>query len=389
MVLADLGADVIKVESAGNGDPYRSFRGGFYSPHFQAYNRNKRALSLDLKTRADREVFQALVRTADVYIQNFRPAVAARLGAGFEDLSQENPRLVYCCISGFGASGPYVERPSYDSVTQALSGFLGVAIDPGAPRLLGPALADSITGLYAALGIMAALVERSTTGRGQLLEISMLEAMMHFSIEPFTSYFALGEDPTGLDRPRLAQAFIVRCADDRLIAIHLSSVEKFWSNLLDAVDDVALKSDPRFLARQGRIEHYPDLLEVLNGIFGRRKRSDWLRHLAQFDLPFAPVNSISEAANDPQASHLQMTVPVHNPLEGAPQALRAAFTMNGQRDEFVEAAPLIDQHGPEIRRALEQRLDSWPVARSRFGERALPLEPCADRDAQGDTRPKG
>lgn len=361
MMLADLGADVIKLESPGTGDPYRSFRGGYYSAHFQAYNRNKRAMSLDLKAQDDRELFHTLIRLADVYIQNFRPGAAGRMGADYETLKAINPRLVYCSISGFGPSGPYVARPSYDSVTQALSGFLGVAIDPLSPRLLGPALADAITGLYAAMGALAALVERGHTGQGRLLEVSMLEAMMHFSIEPFTGYFALGDTPNALDRPRLAQAFIVRAKDDRLLGLHLSSIEKFWTNLVEALDDDALRADPRFAVRQDRIDNYLDLSQALNAIFARRDRADWLERLAGFDLPFAPVNTIAEAVEDEQARHMQMVVPVTERTEGAKETIRSAFTVDGVRDQLVNAAPLLDEHGPRIRAALTRDAAAWPA----------------------------
>ncbi|WP_375428866.1 CaiB/BaiF CoA transferase family protein [uncultured Sphingomonas sp.] len=362
MMLADLGADVIKLESPGGGDPYRSFRGGYYSAHFQAYNRNKRALSLDLKTDADREVLYDLVGSADVYIQNFRPGAADRMGVGPDALRPRNPGLVYCSISGFGQSGPYAARPSYDSVTQALSGFLGVAIDPEAPRLLGPAMADAITGLYAAMGIMGALIERGRTGRGRLLEVSMLEAMMHFAVEPFTGYFALGEVPTALDRPRLAQAFIVRTRNNRLIGLHLSSIEKFWTNLLEAIEAPDLAADDRFATRQGRIDHYPALLAALNAVFSDRDRAAWLVRLEQFDVPFAPVNTVDEAAMDPQAAHLGMVVPVEERLEGARQAIRAAFSYDGVRDASVLAAPQLNQHGETIRAALRDDPDCWPFA---------------------------
>ncbi len=173
MMLADLGADVIKVESP-EGDPYRAYQGGQYSPHFQAYNRNKRSLALDMKRAEDCELFATLIGQADVYIQNFRPGTATRLGAGPERLLELNPQLVYCSISGFGADGPYAERPSYDSVAQALSGFLSVTVDYRRPQFLGPALADAITGLYASQGILAALVQRGRRGHGCHLEISML-----------------------------------------------------------------------------------------------------------------------------------------------------------------------------------------------------------------------
>ena len=143
---------------------------------------------------------------------------------------------MYCSISGFGSSGPYSDRPSYDSVAQALSGFLSVVVDNRRPQFLGPALADAITGMYASQAILAALVQRGRSGRGSHVEISMLEAMAHFAIEPFAAFFALGETPTSADRPRLAQAYILRTSDGRLIAIHLSSLEKFWQGLVAALE---------------------------------------------------------------------------------------------------------------------------------------------------------
>src|SRR5580693_6672387 len=258
MMLADLGADVIKVESP-DGDPYRSYQGDHYSPHFQAYNRNKRSIAFDLKQSGERAVFDGLVREADVFIQNFRPGTAKRLGAGPERLCAINPRLIYTSISGFGSSGPYTERPSYDSVAQALSGFLSVVVDSSRPRFLGPALADAITGIYAAYGVLGALVQRGRTGQGSLVEVSMLEAMAHFAVEPFAAFFALGNTPTSSDRPRLAQAYILKARDGRLIAIHLSSLEKFWEGLVAALDAPELKDDPRFNPRERRIAEYETL----------------------------------------------------------------------------------------------------------------------------------
>jgi len=221
-------------------------------------------------------------------------------------------------------------------------------------------MADAITGLYAALGIAGALVERGRTGHGVHLEISMLEAMMHFAVEPFTGYFALGEVPTALDRPRLAQAFIVRCSDGKLLAIHLSSMDKFWDALVEAIDGQALAADPCFAVRQSRIDNYVELLAELNAIFGRRPRADFIAAMSRFDVPFAPVNSIAEAAADPQVAHLQMIVPVTERREGAEQAIRPPFAFDGSRADAVAAAPLIDQHGSEIRSKMQSAPGTWP-----------------------------
>jgi crotonobetainyl-CoA:carnitine CoA-transferase CaiB-like acyl-CoA transferase len=359
MMLADLGADVIKVESP-DGDPYRSYQGGQYSPHFQAYNRNKRSVCLDLKQAEDRLLFDTLVREADVYVQNFRPGTAERLGAGHERLRSLNPRLVYCSISGFGSSGPYVDRPSYDSVAQALSGFLSVVVDPERPRFLGPALADAITGIYAAYGVLGALFERSRTQHGRVVEVSMLEAMAHFAVEPFAAYFALGTVPKSSDRPRLAQAHILRTSDGGLIAIHLSSLEKFWTGLLAALEAPELGADPRFATRLLRIEHYEALGAELDLRFIERPTDHWVGRLAAHDVPFAPINSVDAAVNDPQARHLGLAVPIESP-QAAQHAIRPAVQFDGQRAATVRAAPLLGEQTVPVRKAMSGNL-GWPAA---------------------------
>jgi crotonobetainyl-CoA:carnitine CoA-transferase CaiB-like acyl-CoA transferase len=357
MMLADLGADVIKIESP-EGDPYRSYQGGMYSPHFQAYNRNKRSLALDLKSASDRTLFDGLVREADVFIQNFRPGTAARLGAGFERLQNLNERLIYCSISGFGSSGPYVDRPSYDSVAQALSGFLSVVVDSSRPRFLGPALADAITGIYAAYGVLGALVQRARTGRGHLVEVAMLEAMAHFAVEPFAAFFALGTAPTSSDRPRLAQAYILRTADSHLVALHLSSLEKFWTGLVAALEAPELAADSRFNPRLARIANYEALGAELDRRFSQQPLATWVERLGRHDVPFAPVHSVDEVIEDPQVEHLGLIVPVQNP-HGGEQAVRPAVQFDGVRARAVRAAPLINEHGNAIREALA-RGERWP-----------------------------
>ncbi|HYJ40395.1 MAG TPA: CoA transferase [Steroidobacteraceae bacterium] len=359
MMLADLGADVIKIESPG-GDPYRAYQGGLYSPHFQAYNRNKRSVCCDLKQSADRELFDQLILDADVYIQNFRPGTAEKLGAGAERLRELNPKLVYCSISGFGGSGPYVERPSYDSVAQALSGFLSVVVDEDRPRFLGPALADAITGIYAAFGVLGALLERAGSGRGKLVEVSMLEAMAHFAVEPFAAFFALGAVPKSADRPRLAQAYILRTSDNRLIAIHLSSLEKFWLGLVKALEADELTSDARFSERLARISNYETLGAELDRRFRGRTLNDWSARLSANDVPFAPINGIDSVVEDPQVGHLGLIVPVNGVQQGGRQAVRPPLQFDGERAHTVSAAPLLDQHGIAIRAAMTESR-RWPA----------------------------
>jgi crotonobetainyl-CoA:carnitine CoA-transferase CaiB-like acyl-CoA transferase len=285
-----------------------------------------------------------------------------RLGAGVERLRGLNDRLIYCSISGFGSSGPYVDRPSYDSVAQALSGFLSVVVDADRPRFLGPALADAITGLYAAYGALGALVQRARTGKGFTVEVSMLEAMAHFAVEPFAAFFALGSNPTSSDRPRLAQAYILRTADDRLIALHLSSLEKFWNGLVTAVEAPALAGDPRFSTRNARIANYEALGAELGARFSTSSLAVWAERLGSNDVPFAPVQSIDGVIEDPQVKHLGLIVPVVSP-HGGELAVRPAVQFAGERAQSVRAAPLLNEHGVAIRDALAGG-GHWPAADS-------------------------
>ena len=208
--------------------------------------------------------------------------------------------------------------------------------------------------------MLGALFERSATGRGRLVEVSMLEAMAHFAVEPFAAFFALGQTPTSSDRPRLAQAYILRTSDGRLIAIHLSSLEKFWEGLLAALDDEALTRDARFRTRQGRIDAYEALGALLDGAFSKRPMQHWVERLGEHDVPFAPINRIDDVVRDPQVEHLGLVVPVDD-AHGGERAVRPAIQFDGARAERVRSAPLLDEHGAVIRAALA-RGETWPRA---------------------------
>ena len=352
MLLADLGADVIKVEQPGAGDPFRAFKGGLYSPHFQTYNRNKRSVTLDAKNPDDARVFDSLIREADVYIQNFRPGAADRLGAGEARLRELNPRLVYCAISGFGQTGPAAGRPAYDTVAQAASGFLNLLVNPENPRVVGPAIADALTGFYAAYGILGALVERGRTGVGRAVEVSMLEAMCHFNLDAFTHYFAEGEVMGPYSRPRVSQSYTLECSDGKWVALHMSSPEKFWLGLAEAIERPDLFQDPRFADRTARIAHQEDLIELLGQVFATRDRAEWCRRLQAQDVPHAPMYDTSEALQDPQARHMQIEVEGHHPEMGRWRTVRSPVSYDGLRDLAVTPPPTLGQHDAEIRSAL-------------------------------------
>lgn len=352
MHLADLGADVIKVERPETGDPFRAFKGGLYSPHFQTYNRNKRSIALDTTKPADLKVFHDLIRTADVFIQNFRPGVAGKLGAGAEQLQSINPRLVYCAISGFGTSGPSRDRPVFDTVAQAASGFLRLMTPPTSPRVIGPAIADAVTGQYAALGILSALLERGTSGKGRLLDISMLEAMCHFNLDSFTHYYSAGEVMGPLSRPKVSQSYTFCCADQRWIAIHMSSPPKFWEGLTKSAGMPELMTDPRFAERPSRIERQDDLIEILTPVFASRTRDEWCDILDANEVPNSPAYDSDEALRSEQALHLNIAVTTDHPQMGPFTTVRPPYAFDGDVDLDIVAPPVLDEHGAELRGEL-------------------------------------
>jgi crotonobetainyl-CoA:carnitine CoA-transferase CaiB-like acyl-CoA transferase len=353
--LADLGADVIKVERPGTGDPFRAFKGGLYSPHYQTYNRNKRSIALDTTEPGDRAVLHDLVRESDVFIQNFRPGVAEKLGAGEAELRAINPRLVYCAISGFGQSGPARDRPAYDTVAQAASGYLRLLTPPTNPRVIGPAIADAVTGQYAAMAILAALLERASSGKGRRIDISMLEAMCHFNLDSFTHYFSVGEVMGPLSRPVVSQSYTFECGDGKWIAIHLSSPTKFWTGLLAATGQEHLNDDPRFNERLERIGHQTELIEHFTPIFKTQPRDVWCERLLANEVPHSPAYDSNEALDDPQAQHLNIAVSAQHPEMGNFTTVRPPYSFDGEADLDVLPPPVLDEHGTEIRAAVKKR----------------------------------
>lgn len=348
MMLADLGADVIKVERPDGGDPFRAFRGGLYSPHFQTYNRNKRSIAIDTRGGADLEAFDRLIASADVFIQNFRPGVADKLNVDPERLRAINPRLIYLSISGFGATGPDRDRPAFDTVAQAASGFLRLLINPENPRVVGPALADAITGFYGAYGVLAALHERESTGKGRLVEVSMFEAMAHFNLDDFTHYFSDNQVMGPFSRPNVSQSYVFQCAGGDWLALHMSSPPKFWENLALAVGQPDMLQRPEFASRDARIENYEKVAAFLAPLFAARSRADWCVTLEQLEVPHSPVYSAPEVVETAQAKHLGLTVEDPDGPHGRFRTIRSPVSFDGERATEVTAPPVLGQHNNEV-----------------------------------------
>lgn len=355
MLLADFGADVVKVELPGTGDPFRAFQGGLYSPHYQTVNRNKRSVTLNTKDPADLAKFDTLVKEADVYIQNFRPGFAEQIGAGFERLRDLNPKLVYCAISGFGASGPSAHRPTYDSVAQAASGFLRLLVNPENPRVVGPAIADMLTGFYAAYGILGALYDREKHGTARRVDLSMFEAMTHFNLDAFTHLFSAGEVMGPYSRPSVSQSYVLECSDGKWIALHMSSPEKFWQGLAAAMERPDIFRDARFATREARIAHQEEIIALLRPVFLRHGRAEWCRRLEANDVPHAPMYTTAEVPDDPQAKHLQLFVEARHPVAGTFRTVRSPVSFDGQRPLEVTAPPVLGEHNEELSQGWKPR----------------------------------
>ena len=348
-LLGELGADVVKVEMPRRGDPFREFdKDGLYSKEFRSHNRNKRSVSLDYTRPDGLQVLRKLVDTADVFIINSRPGVAEKLGISHEAMREANPRLVYCSITGFGGDGPYAQRPAFDSVGQALSGWASRHRRGDDPRVIGPAIADPVASHYAALGIQAALIDRHRTGKGCLVEVNLLEAMIALGVEPIMSYFATGEVQGVFERPAMSQAYNVTCKDGKRIGLHVSSVDKFWQAMCRALGrEDWLAAYPQ---RMDRVRDYEKLAAELNAIFAQRNREDWTPVLEKAGFPFAPELEIQELEDDPQIRHLGVFYETEHPKFGRVRGPHRPVRANGSREIDFRPPPGLGEHTDEVLR---------------------------------------
>jgi formyl-CoA transferase len=353
MMLADLGADIVKIENPEGGDYFRSFRGGLYSPHFCGYNRNKRSLAVDLRAPLGRRALERLVASSDVLLTNFRPGVLDRLGFSDQRLQADNPRLIRCYISGFGNDGPYAERPAYDAVAQALAGMAYLFLAPDNPRIAGPTIADNVTGQHACYGILAALFERERTGTARRIDVNMLDSTIAFMPDPFGFYTQLKIVPDPYQRPASSQSYAFRCADGKLISVHLSSQAKFWEDFVAAIGRPDMLAHPDLKTRMQRIEHYDLVNRMAAEEFIKHPRAYWLEAFAKVDVPFAPIYDITEVFDDPQVRHLGTFVELQHPEMGNVRAIRRPVRFDGSRaDQPTEAPPTLGEHTEEILREL-------------------------------------
>jgi crotonobetainyl-CoA:carnitine CoA-transferase CaiB-like acyl-CoA transferase len=352
MNLADMGAEVIKVEPPGEGESMRQLGRAQKNGHsgtFMTMNRNKRSLAVDLKQPEGVELIRRLAKTADVFVQNYRPGVARRLGVDFESLQKINPRLVYCAISGFGNTGPYAPRGGYDLIAQGMSGVISVTGEEnGPPAKAGIPLADLAAGLFGAYGILAALEHRERTGEGQLVDTSLLEAAMALTVWESSEYWLTGVAPKPMGSAhRLGAPYQALRAADGYFTVGAGS-----DKLFAAFCGVLGFSNQKFEKRKERMANRPALIAEIEGITKTKTRAEWLAALEKAGVPAGPINDYAEALADPHTLAREMVVDLQHPGAGAIKALGVPVKLSETPGAVERAAPLLGAHTSEILKEL-------------------------------------
>jgi crotonobetainyl-CoA:carnitine CoA-transferase CaiB-like acyl-CoA transferase len=355
MLLADMGADVIKVEKVPGGEDARRMvppAVGDESAAFLIMNRNKRGIALNLKTEAGRDALSRLLKDADVLIENYRRGMMEKMGFGYDALHALNPKLIYCSISGFGRTGPYADRGGFDLVAQGMSGLMSITGERAGcpPMKVGAPITDITAGILACVGVLAALHARESTGQGQMVDTSLFEAGITHTYWHSAICFATGQapGPMGSAHPLNApyQAFP---ASDGWITVGAANQEN-WLRLLEALGAPELRDDPRFVNNAGRMRNLSLLTEALTPLFQRHSVAEWQRRLEQVGVPAGPVLDIAQMHADPQALAREMIVETVHPTVGLTKAIGLPIKFSDTPGGVRRPAPVFGQHTREVLR---------------------------------------
>ncbi len=353
MLLGDMGADVVKVEPPGKGDQVRQSMGiamkGADSPGFLALNRNKRSLALNLKSAAGKRVFERLVATTHIFVENSRPGVTARLGIDYPALSRINPRLVYASISGFGQTGPWAQRPGFDLIAQAVSGAMSAMGRPGEPPVKSSIpFADLGAGLFAVYGILAAYIGVQRTGRGQYVDTSLFEAALGLSVWESAEYWGTGEPPRPIGTAnRMSAPYQAVQAADGWFVLGAAN-QRLWQRLCAVIGRPELEHDPRFRSNGERMRNLAELMPILEAFFVTKKRDDCVALLSAAGIPAAPVLDYRESFGSEQAAAREMVIQYEHPVEGRINNLGFPVKMSATPQQVRMPPPLLGQHNAEL-----------------------------------------
>jgi crotonobetainyl-CoA:carnitine CoA-transferase CaiB-like acyl-CoA transferase len=348
-LLGDLGCDVIKVELPNGGDTHRGRNPKYegYGPSFRALNRNKKSVTLDLRQKKGGEILRRLLATADVFLENFRPPTRAKLGLDYAELSKLNPKLIHCSISGYGQSGPYRDKPGFDTIGQALSGMMSLVTDLDDPKVAGVSFVDHAAGIFASHGIMAALLARAKTGAGQFIDVSLLQVAIAFIESHVADYLNGGEAVSRENFPKGRIYSLLDC-DEKPFMVHLSAHNQAWEGLLKAGELDDLIGDPRFASNKHRTERHDEIVQLLRARFRTKPREFWLARLDDNQIPNAPINTIQEVFDNPQVKHLGIPRQITHPTMGTSKLVGSPINMSGTPPKFFRPAPLLGEHTREI-----------------------------------------
>ena len=351
MLLADHGADVIKVERKGAGDDSRRmppFVNGESAP-FMIWNRNKRSIELDLKDASDRERLIGLANEADILIENFRPGTLDKLGLGWEALSKRNPRLIYAAISGFGQTGPYANRGGFDLMTQGMSGLMSTCGPAdGPPHRLPIAISDLAAGMFLAFGILAAVEARHKSRRGQMVETSLLDAAISLGVYEAAHYSALGTRPARIGQAhRGSSPYQCIATADGYMTIGAAQ-QNFWERLTNVIGCPGLRDDPRFKSNADRVENNIALIALIEAVMIKKPKAHWLRELENVGIPCGPVLNYDEVFTDPHILARDMYVATDHPRAGVFRTLGVPVKLSETPGAVRAPAPTLGQHTAEV-----------------------------------------
>ena len=358
-LLGDLGCDVIKVELPNGGDTHRGRNPKYegYGPSFRALNRNKRSVTIDLRHKKGGEILRKLLATADIFLENFRPPTRKNLGLDYEELAKLNPKLIHCSISGYGQSGPYRDKPGFDTIGQALSGMMSLVTDLDDPKVAGVSFVDHSAGIFAINGIMAALLARAKTERGQFIDVSLLQVAIAFIESHVADYLNGGEAVSRKNFPRGRIYSLLDC-EGKPFMVHLSSHNQAWEDFLRAGELDGLAGDPRFASNKHRTDRHEEIVNMLRAQFRTKAREYWLARLDANQIPNAPINTIAEVFDNPQIKHLGIPKQISHPKMGMSNLVGNPINMSSTPPKFFRAAPLLGEHTEQVLAKLGYDIDT-------------------------------
>ena len=353
MLLGDLGAEIIKIERPQTGDDTRQWGPPFIdseSAYFLSINRNKKSVTLDLNSHEGREIFYDLALKCDVLLENFRPGTTEKLHIDYPTISKKNSRLIYCSITSFGQTGEYRDRTAYDLVLQGTGGLMGITGEPGRPPVrIGVAISDIGAGIYAATAILAALIARERTGKGQWLDVSLLDSTISWMTYMAAYYFATGRNPErmGSAHPTIVPYQCFRTADGNYITVAIGN-DKLFQDFCKAVGLAELADDPRFATNPDRVKNREDLIPIIERTFANSPRDEWLKILTENHLPAGPVYSMSEIFSDPQVVQREMFVKIKHSKAGEISQIGIPMKFSETSPEIRIPPPTLGEHTEEV-----------------------------------------